>query len=422
VRVISDDLKTGLAAGLDAFPDMAASLSLFQGYLNGPASRPLGVAVSGGGDSVALLCLLWLWGQRPLHVFTVDHGINPLSAEWTRGVEALCARLGVGVSVLRWTGEKPKTGLQAAARRARHHLILDAARDARVRVICLGHNADDAAEAAAMRATGSNVSGPQLWSPAPFWPQGEGIFYFRPLMGVGRQYLRDWLKVVGVAYVDDPANDNPAYLRARVRRQGVTPFAGCEASSPMPSLRSAVEMAVEAPAEGTFFQVASLPSVSVLSAMIVCAGGGEKLPRRSEVGRIAGSAQTGRSRFTLCGARIEGHEGGWLICREPGDMTRNGTGPRRYGDIWDGRFRLPDYARLSDVVAAKGWLGHLSADDQARLRPLPAPVRAALPVLKQGETVRLFPAGDLQDLTCERLRAALGQIACEASLKSPPYL
>ena len=58
----------------------------FAARLNG--AGPVGVAVSGGGDSLALLCLLAAWGRRPLHVFCVDHGIHPDSAMWTRRVGA----------------------------------------------------------------------------------------------------------------------------------------------------------------------------------------------------------------------------------------------------------------------------------------------------------------------------------------------
>ncbi|MFT3996245.1 MAG: tRNA lysidine(34) synthetase TilS [Asticcacaulis sp.] len=431
MRVISDDLKSRLVAALDNFPDIVASLSLFPNYLNGSANRPVGVAVSGGGDSVALLLLLWLWGRRPLHVFTVDHGINPMSADWAQGVRDLSERLGLAASVLHWTGEKPSRGVQAAARRARHGLILRLARTADIRVVCLGHNADDAAEAAAMRAEGSSVGDPRLWSPAPLWPEGAGVFYFRPLMAVRRQRLRDWLRVAGVTYVDDPANENPAYLRARVRQQGVVPSApipavNAEESAPyvLPCEPSETrEVAGEAPPEGAFFRVATLPPADILSALIVCAGGGEKLPRQAEVVRILDGAGRGVTRFTLCGARIAAAGDGWLICREPGDMMRKGAGPLLCGDIWDGRFRLPSYAfeaeMAYDILPAKGRLTRLPAADQARLKPLPPAVRAALPVLKRGESVRLFPAGELQDLTRNRLRSALGLIGCEADINCP---
>lgn len=398
---------------------MAASRLRFAEYLNGPAERPVGVAVSGGGDSVALLLLLWLWGQRLLEVFTVDHGINPLSADWVRGVEALGRTLGVPVTVLRWAGDKPRTGLQAVARRARHHLILEAARAKGIRVLCLGHNADDVAEAAAMRAEGSTVGAPKLWSPAPFWPQGEGMFYLRPLLGIGRARLRDWLNAAGVSYVDDPANANPSYLRARVRQQGVSP-----SSTDMCSATRSPDLAVAmnvTPTGAACFHIPALPAPEMLSALIVCAGGGDKLPRQAELAHILTDSAAGRRRFTLCGARIEAHEGGWLICREPGDMTRNGSRPESIGDIWDGRYRVPAYAIGGEIVPAKGHLNALSPEDRLRLKGLPPAVRAALPVLKHDGSARLFAAGDLQDVTYNRLRAALGFIRNEEEACHPAF-
>nr|WP_280959863.1 tRNA lysidine(34) synthetase TilS [Asticcacaulis excentricus] len=375
--------------------------------------------MSGGGDSVALLLLLWLWGQRPLEVFTVDHGVNPQSAEWARGVEALGRELGLPLTVLRWEGDKPRSGLQAAARRARHHLILDAARAKDIRVLCLGHNADDVAEAAAMRAEGSTVGAPKLWSPAPFWPQGEGMFYLRPLLGVGRARLRDWLKTVGMSYVDDPANTNPAYLRARVRQQGVTPSETHRRRAPSsPDLTESIKVKQMGAA---FFYVPTLPPPEMLSALVVCAGGGDKLPRHAELAHIRAAASAGRRRFTLCGARIEAHEGGWLICREPGDMTRNGSRPERIGGIWDGRYRVPTYTIGGEIVPAKGHLNALSREERLRLKGLPPAVRAALPVLKHNESVRLLAAGDLQDVTYDRLGAALGLIRNEKEVCHPVF-
>uniref|UniRef100_UPI0026348263 ATP-binding protein n=1 Tax=Asticcacaulis sp. TaxID=1872648 RepID=UPI0026348263 len=279
--------------------------------------------------------------------------------------------------------------------------------------------ADDVAEAAAMRAEGSTVGAPKLWSPAPFWPHGEGMFYLRPLLGMGRARLRDWLNAVGVPYVDDPANANPSYLRARVRQQGVT----LSVTDTPRAIRSPDSSGIVEgkPTGAACFQILTLPEPDILSALIVCAGGGDKLPRQAELAHILTAAATGQTRFTLCGARIEAHEGGWLICREAGEMTRNGSRPERIGDIWDGRYRLPDYAIGSEIIPAKGHLNALSPEDRLRLKGLPPAVRAALPVLKHDESIHLFAAGDLQDVTYNRLRAALGLIRNEAEACHPAF-
>lgn len=213
-----DDLKSWREA-LKAFTPLHDIFDGFERYLIPDSANPLGVAVSGGGDSVALLCLLHLWGRRPLEVFCVDHGLNPLSANWCAQVEALARRLGHKFSKLDWIGDKPATGIQAAARQVRHRLLANAARARGIGVLCLGHNRDDILESAWMRDMGSSVRAPMPWSPSPVWPQGRGVFIYRPLLTVPRQVLRDWLTAIEVSWVDDPANDNPKYLRSRARAE-----------------------------------------------------------------------------------------------------------------------------------------------------------------------------------------------------------
>src|SRR5690606_1233676 len=160
------------------------------------APHPLALALSGGGDSIALLRLAadWARGQgRRLLALTVDHGLSPASTGWaaTAGEAARC--VGADWRGLSWTGPRPATGLPAAARAARHRLIADAARAAGARVILFAHTADDVAEAAAMRAAGSSTPSPRAWSPSPVWPDGRGLFVLRPLLELGRAELRRWL-------------------------------------------------------------------------------------------------------------------------------------------------------------------------------------------------------------------------------------
>ncbi len=199
-------------------PDLAARE--MDARLERGVERPLAVALSGGGDSLALLLIAGAWARqanRRLIAFTVDHGLQSDSRQWGLWCAERATRLGVAHRTLTWTGEKPRTGVAAAARAARHRLIADAARAAGARVILFGHTADDVLEAEAMRADGLAIASPHAWSPSPVWPEGRELFILRPLLAARRSSLRDWLSDRGEAWIEDPANADQRQPRARVR-------------------------------------------------------------------------------------------------------------------------------------------------------------------------------------------------------------
>ena len=203
-------------------PDLDAAVgAVLDLRLCASSARPVAVALSGGGDSLALLLAADAWARRAgrdLIVLSVDHGLRPESAGWTAACAKVAARLELPFRALAWTGPKPTVGLPAAARAARHALLADAARAAGARVILIGHTADDVLEARRMRADGSSVPEPRAWSPSPAWPEGRGVFLARPLLGLGRADIRAWLSARGEAWIEDPANDDLAYARPRARQ------------------------------------------------------------------------------------------------------------------------------------------------------------------------------------------------------------
>ena len=77
--------------------------------------RGIGLAVSGGADSLALMLLVAEWaGQRPhppIFVYSVDHGLRPEAADEVRMVVHEATRLGLAARALRWEGDKPATGV-----------------------------------------------------------------------------------------------------------------------------------------------------------------------------------------------------------------------------------------------------------------------------------------------------------------------
>ena len=120
-----------MTAAEQAAPVSAAEArALFAGLRSAPA---LLLAVSGGPDSTALMVLAARWRaalkQGPqLVAVTVDHGLRAGSAREARTAKQLASRLGIRHRTMRWTGDKPTTGLQEAARVARYRLLAVAAR------------------------------------------------------------------------------------------------------------------------------------------------------------------------------------------------------------------------------------------------------------------------------------------------------
>ena len=188
--------------------------------------QPLLIGLSGGGDSVALALMVEAWSRtarRPLVFVTIDHGLQPQSHDWTRWCARFATRLGHPFLALDWIGLKPESGLPAAARAARHRLLASAARQVGATTILLGHTADDLLESRAMRRDGATTPDAREWAPSPVWPEGRGLFLLRPMLGVRRAALRDWLVQRGETWIEDPANENLAYARARVRQGMTTP-------------------------------------------------------------------------------------------------------------------------------------------------------------------------------------------------------
>ncbi|EBA10404.1 tRNA(Ile)-lysidine synthetase-like protein [Sagittula stellata E-37] len=233
------------------------------GALLGPSfPSEIGLAVSGGGDSMAMLALAHGWarvfGVR-LWVVTVNHGFREEAAAEAEMVAAECAVLGWPHASLHWSWDGHGNAMEAA-REARVRLI--AGWRGRLRHVLMAHTQDDVAETFLMRlARGSGVDGlskmqarrvvdqPRLGvgalapmlgeAPAAegcrypvivtadgtagrdagvdWWVEGETFEILRPCLAMRRADLRHYVRVLQVPFVDDPSNENPAYARARIR-------------------------------------------------------------------------------------------------------------------------------------------------------------------------------------------------------------
>ncbi|WP_299724400.1 tRNA lysidine(34) synthetase TilS [uncultured Tateyamaria sp.] len=197
---------------------LAPLLDAIEELLSGHLPERLGVAVSGGGDSVALLAALVEFSKKnpiDLHVITVDHGLRPETKHEIALVTDLCARWELPHHVEFWTGWKGQGNLQAAARDARYGLIADWAYGNQITHVGLGHTADDQAETFLMRlARGAGVDGLSAMSPRRVQ---HGITWVRPFLRVERSALRTYLRAARLDWCEDPSNENRDFERIRVR-------------------------------------------------------------------------------------------------------------------------------------------------------------------------------------------------------------
>ena len=198
-------------------PDIDALFSARLEALN--PSGPIGVAVSGGGDSMALLDIARTWADQrnaTLSVATVDHGLRPESADEAAFVARRCADWQLSHETLTITGLDGTGNLAARAREARYDRLSAWAHSLGVDLILLGHTLDDQAETVLMRlARGSGVEGLSGMADRIVW---NGIPYLRPLLDVRRNALRHRLTASGIDWIEDPTNEDTSYDRVKARK------------------------------------------------------------------------------------------------------------------------------------------------------------------------------------------------------------
>lgn len=384
---------------------------------------PVAVAVSGGGDSVALLHLAHDWAAaygRSLAVLHVDHGLNTDSRVWQDRVREIAGQLGAAFHSSRWEGPYPDTGLPTAARAARHARLADMARVVGARVILTGHTADDVAEGQWMQAEGSTLGTVRDWSPSPAWPEGRGLMLLRPLLGERRAALREWLTAQGGEWIEDPANADLRYGRSRARQALAE---GAEVAVPLED-RLAPSNGITADRWG----VIRAPRDTVPRALafgLVVAGGGIRPPRGDRLARLAQRIAAGEN-FTagLVGARVIAEAEGLTLAREAGDYRRRSEPVLDLAPgvetIWDGRFALMVDEPGWRVVPLAGRAARLGREDRALVASLPAATRPGLPVLIRDDgtgPVLAQSGARVEALAACRLALGLGQVEHEADLK-----
>jgi tRNA(Ile)-lysidine synthase len=190
---------------------------LFADFKAAPA---IVLAVSGGPDSVGLMWLMARWrrdladGPRLVAV-TVDHGLRAEAAHEARTVKRLAQALELQHRTMRWTGDKPRTGVPAAAREVRYRLLAQAARSVGATHILTAHTRDDQAETVLMRLLrGSGIAGLSAMARES---ARDGVVLARPLLTISKSRLVATLNKAKIAFADDPTNRDTTFTRPRLR-------------------------------------------------------------------------------------------------------------------------------------------------------------------------------------------------------------
>lgn len=183
--------------------------------------RRIGLAISGGPDSLALLLLAAEFANHnAAHhrfvVYSVDHGLRAEAAGEVAYVVEAARKLGLAARPLRWDGPKPATGIQQAARAARYGLIAAAMAEDETEILVTAHHLADQAETVLMRL--AHGSGPEGLRGMDYLSEIGSLVVVRPLLGIDPAELARVVATSNLKPVADPSNTDTDYERVRWRQ------------------------------------------------------------------------------------------------------------------------------------------------------------------------------------------------------------
>ncbi len=338
------------------------------------------VAISGGSDSTGLLVALAerlksFPDSRPdsrivLSAATIDHDLRAESAGEAADVAALCAGLDVAHVTRRWEGDKPKSGIMAAAREARYGLLADIAAQVSADVIVTAHTFDDQQETLLMRAArlgeGESGAGTGIADAVLF---DRRIWIARLFLGCRRADIRAYLSARNIGWIDDPSNEDLHYERVRIRKrlaeEGTpVPLPGGDGGEGRAALSAAAAAWFETHATihaGALCEIrhegleAEEPVLlHALSGLAAVFGGRPFAPGRDRLRRILDFVREGRpGRRTAAGVVFDLRRDGLFLMRESRGIVPLTLAPGASG-VWDGRFEIGNAGPAALCIEAAG--------------------------------------------------------------------
>jgi tRNA(Ile)-lysidine synthase len=388
--------------------------------------RPhLAVAVSGGPDSMALCLLAHDWARSlsgRVTALTVDHRLRPASADEAARTGTWLEARGIRHAILPWSGAKPATGIQAAAREARYRLLAAWCRANGALHLLLAHHLDDQAETCAMRAErGSGADGLAGMAAVR---EIEGLRLLRPLLSVPRARLRRTLEALGQAWIEDPSNRDPGFRRAALRLYATNDLPDGDEIQRRGADRLVRDGEIAAlaaryvrihPAGFAIIDRAALDAGSrdagliLLQRCIVTIGGLSYPPRSARLARLHIALNESTGHWTLGSCLVLGRADHVLVTREPAACAPPQTIEPGETVLWDGRFTVA-YRRGPGALTLRplgpgGWKRLRSLDDRFRPPHVPATALRTLPALfldeKPATAAGFRPSADAGEILSE---------------------
>lgn len=352
----------------DENENSAVDIALANVLQNLTDKRPLGIAVSGGSDSLGLLYgMTRACARNRLVALTVDHRLRACSTQEAGWVKSVCRQFGVRHETLTWHGEKPFSGLQAKARAARYRLIGQAASRLGLAAVLTAHTSDDQRETLVMRHSRNPQEGaPGLAGIPPASLFDARMWVLRPLLGVSRAQIRAQLEAARIEWLDDPTNLDSRFERVRVRTALKT--------DPLPSLsshnrQSAVTRSLLAREVASFIagncQMQANGTVrvalkgnchdsiltSALEAVIAfCGGASRSIDRHGKAALQAFvGARIDGSTLTLGRTLLRHQSTALLLYRERRGLVDGLIAPGETA-CWDGRFLISNLDREQELI------------------------------------------------------------------------